>query len=96
MINVVVLQNIMDLPKGELGSSGKICIISTVDGNNVTGMEAERVSVKVEEEVVEEPETVPIIKSEPEVSGVSVVRVMHISYRLYPELAPHMSLCSYE
>ena len=51
MISVVVLQNSMDLLKGELGSSSKTCATSTVDGNKVTGMEAERVSDMKDEEV---------------------------------------------
>ena len=69
MISVVVLQNCMDLPKGELGSSSDTCVTSTVDGNEVTGMEAERVcNIKEEDDV--EPATIPVIKSEPNVSFV--------------------------
>ena len=51
MISVVVLKNGMELLKGELGSSSEICVTSTVDGNKVTGMEAERVCDMKDEEV---------------------------------------------
>ena len=51
MINVVVLQNSKELLKGEVGSSSKTCVASAVDGNKVTGMEAERVSDMKDEEV---------------------------------------------
>ncbi len=51
MISVVVLQNSKDLLKGELGSSSQICVTSIVDGNEMTGMEAERVSDMKDEEV---------------------------------------------
>ncbi len=43
MISVVVLQNCMNLLKGELGSSGKTCATSTADGNEAVGVQAERV-----------------------------------------------------
>ena len=43
--------NSKDLLTGELGSSSKICVTSIVDGNEVTGMEAERVSDMKDEEV---------------------------------------------
>jgi hypothetical protein len=70
----VVLQNGMDLLKGELlGSSTKTCVTSTVIGEEVTGIEAERVSYIKEEEL--EPTTIPEIKMEPTVSCVSVVTV---------------------
>jgi hypothetical protein len=69
MISLVVLQNGMDLRKGERGSSNKSCVISTVDGNHVTGIEAERVS-SVTEEKDQESMTIPEIKTEPKVSGV--------------------------
>ena len=44
MISVVVLQRGMDLWKDEGCSSSDTCEISTVDGNQVTGIEADRVS----------------------------------------------------
>jgi len=73
MISVVVLQNGMDLLRGELGSSTETCVASTVVGKVVTGVEAERVCIKKEED--QEPTTVPEIKVEPKVSCVPVVSV---------------------
>ena len=81
MISVVVLQNRMDFVKGEFGSTSDACVTSTLDANQLTGMEAERVS-NIKEEDIEEPATIPVIKTEPNVSGVSVVSVTHISHRL--------------
>ena len=74
VIFVVVLQNSMDLLKGELGSSSQTCVTSTVDVNEVTGVEGERVCV-IKEEEDQEARTVPVIKTEPKVSGVPVVSV---------------------
>ena len=74
MIGVVVLQNGMDLLRGELGSSSKTCVTSTVDVNEVTGVEGERVCV-IKEEENQEAWTVPVIKTEPKVSCVPVVSV---------------------
>jgi hypothetical protein len=82
----------MDLLKGELGSSSEICVISALNGNDVTGMEAERVS-NMKEEEVEDPATVSAIKMEPNVSVLSVVSVTHISHRLYPEWPARVSMC---
>ena len=64
MISVVVLQNSMNLVKGELGSSNKTCVTSTLDGNTVASIEAEMVSHVTEDED-EEPRTIPVIKTEP-------------------------------
>ena len=72
VIFVVVLQNSMDLLKGELGSSTDTCVTSTVDVNEVTGVEGERVCV-IKEEEDQEARAVPVIKVEPGVSGVPVV-----------------------
>jgi hypothetical protein len=69
VISVVVLQNSMDLRKGERCSSSDTCVISTLDGNQVTGIEAERVSIVTEEED-RESTTIPEIKTEPKVKGV--------------------------
>ena len=74
MIGVVVLQNSMDLLRGELGSSSKTCVTSSVDGNEVTGVEGERICV-IKEEEDQEAWTVPVIKTEPKVSCVPVVSV---------------------
>jgi len=73
VISVVVLQNSMDLLEGELGSTGETCVISTLVGKEVTGVEAERVTDIKEED--QEPMTIPLIKTEPKVSGVPVVSV---------------------
>ena len=69
MISVVILQNSMDLRKGGCGSSSDTCVISTVDGNQVTGIEGERVCSVTEEED-QESMTISEIKMEPKVSGV--------------------------
>ena len=74
MIIVVVLQNSMDLLEGELGSSSKTCVTSTLDGNRVTGIEAVWVT-EIKEEEDQEQTTIAEIKTEPKVSGVSVVSV---------------------
>ena len=91
MISVVVLQNSMDLLKGELGSSNKTCVTSALDGNTMASVEAEMVS-HVTEEKDQEPPTIPAIKTEPLESFEFVVSVTQISYRLYPELPALISL----
>ena len=95
MISVMVLQNCMDLQKGEPGSSNVTCVTSVLDGNEVIGTEGEMVSSMTEEED-REPRTVPVIKTEPEVSGVPEVSVMDISYSLYPELPVPISAVTCE
>jgi hypothetical protein len=85
----------MDLVKGELGSSSKTCVTSTLDGNTVASIEAEMVSHVTEEED-QEPRTNPVIKTEPNESCVPVVSVTQISYKLYWELPAHISLCRCE
>ena len=82
----------MDLLNGELGSSGDICETSTVDGNKVTSVEAERVC-NMKEKEVEDPATVSAIKMEPNVSGLSVVTVTHISHMLYTVWPARVSVC---
>ena len=77
MIIVVVLQNCMDLLKGELGSTSDACVTTSLDTNQLTGMEAERVC-NIKEEGIEEPATVAVIKTEPSVSGVSVLCIFHM------------------
>ena len=94
MISVVVLQNGMDLVKGELGCSNKTCVTSTLDGNTVASIEAEMV-FHVTEEEDQEPRTIPVIKTEPNESCVSVVSVTQISY-IYQKLPAHVSLCRRE
>ena len=95
MISVVVLQNSKDLLKGEVGSFSKTYATSTVDGNEAIGVEAERV-LDITEEGDQEPTTITVIKTEPNVSCVPVVSVTHISYRLYPEFASNVSVCPCE
>jgi hypothetical protein len=75
---VVVLQNSMDLLKDELGSSTETSVTCNVDGNEATCVETERVAC-VTEGVTQEPMMIPVIKTEPNVSCVPVVCVMHIS-----------------
>jgi hypothetical protein len=92
VISVVVLQNSIDLVKFELGSYSETSATSTVVGNEVPGVEAERVT-DISEVADQEPTTVPEIKTEPNVSCVPVVSVTHSSYRLYPALHGRMSVC---
>jgi hypothetical protein len=92
VIIVVVLQKGMDLLKGEPGTSNETDVTSTVDGNEVIGTEAVRVSEVADQETT----TIPAIKTEPNVSCVSVVSATHISYRLYPDLPAAVSLCPCE
>jgi len=95
LIDLVVLQNRVDLLKGDLVSSNKTCLTSMLDGNEEIDIEAEMVSNMTEEEH-RESRTVPVIKTEPTVSVVPVVRVTYISYRLYPELPASISVCPCE
>jgi len=95
VISVVVLQNRMDLLKGELGLSNKTCVTSTVDGNTMATVEAEMVS-HVTEDDDQEQMTIPAIKTEPNECCVPVVSVTQISYRLCRELPAHISLCPCE
>jgi hypothetical protein len=59
----------MDLVKAKLGSYSETSATSTVEGNEVTGTEAERVT-HIKEEEDQETSTVPVIKTEPEVTAV--------------------------
>jgi hypothetical protein len=90
----VVLQNSADSLKGEPGSCIELYVIPKGDGNKVTGVKATMFS-DISEELVQEPTTLSIIKTEPKVSGVSVpvVSVAHISNKLYPELPICVSVC---
>jgi hypothetical protein len=74
VISVVVLQNSMDILKGALGSSTETCVTSTVDVNQVTGIETVSVT-DIKEEKDQEARTIPVIKTEPQVSVVPVVSV---------------------
>ena len=79
VISVVVLQNSMDLLNSGPGSSNETWVTSTVDGKEVTGIEAERLS-DISEVADQEAVTISAIKTEPNVSCVPVVSVTHISY----------------
>jgi len=92
VISVVVLQNIMDLLNGELGSCDETRVTDTLDGKEVIGIEAERVS-DVAEGGNQETTTIPAINSELNISCVPVVSVTHISYRLYPEFPAVVPIC---
>jgi len=80
VISVVVLQNSMDLVYSEPGSSNETQVTSTLAGNKMIGIEAEKVTHITEEEEDQKPTTIPAIKTEPNVSCVPVVSVTHISY----------------
>ena len=95
LISLAVLQNRMDLLKGDVGSSNKTCLTSMMDGNEEIDIEDEMVYNMTEEEH-RESRTVPVIKTEPTVSVVPVVKVTYISHRLYPELPAHISVCPRE
>jgi len=71
----------MDLLHGEPGSSDETCGTCTLGGNKVTGIEVERVSCITDEEDQE-----LAIKTESNVSCVSVVSVTKIFYRRYADL----------
>jgi hypothetical protein len=95
VISVVVLQNSMALLKDEHGFSTEACVTSTFDCNEVTCIKIET-STDTKEEEDRQPKTIPVIKTEPKVSGVPVVSVMHTSYSPYPELTAHISVCPCE
>ena len=94
MISVLVLQNNMDVLNGEPGSSSDSCLTSTLDGNEMIAIEAERVSDV--SEVADQETTIRTIKTEPNVSCFPVLSVTYISYRLYPDLRAHISVCPCE
>ena len=95
MISVVVLQNSKDLLKGEVGSYSKTYATSIVDGNEAIGVEAEGV-LDITPEEDQDSTTITVIKTEPNVSCVSLVNVTHISCSLYPELPALVSVCPCE
>jgi hypothetical protein len=57
----------MNLRESERGSCSNTCVISTVDGNQVTGIETESVSSVTEDQ---ESMTIAEIKTKPSVSVV--------------------------
>jgi hypothetical protein len=76
---VVVLQNSMELVKGDLGSYNESSVTSTVDGNEMIGIEAERVT-GIKEEEDQEPMTILVINTESKVNGVPVMNTFHMDY----------------
>jgi len=81
----------MDLLRGEPGSSDESCGTCTLGGNKLTSIEAERVSYITDEEDQE-----LAIKTEPDVSCVSVVSVTQISCRRYADLPSPISVSDCE
>jgi hypothetical protein len=59
----------LDLPDGEMGSSGETGVTSDVEGSEVTGVEADRV-LHVSEVADEERMTIPELQTENSVSSV--------------------------
>jgi hypothetical protein len=94
VISVVDLQNSMDLLSSGPGSTNETRGTSTLDGKEVTGIEAERV-LNISE-IADQETTVPAIQTEPNEKTVLEVSVMDISYRLNPELPAVISVCSCE
>ena len=92
MISVLVLQNYMDLVKGELSSSNKTCVTATLDVKTEASIECEMVTRVTEEDTT----TTSSIKTEPSESCVPVVSVSQITYRIYPELPAPIALCRCE
>jgi hypothetical protein len=81
VISVVVLQNRMDLLNSELGPCSETRVMSSHEGNGSPGINVERVTDMTEEED-QERTTIPVIKTEPNVSSMAVliVRTFHIGY----------------
>ena len=94
VISVMILQNCMDLLKGELGSSSETCEMSMHDGNEVTGRKVERVNnitgrgSRASDNSSYNDRT----QGKLYVCG----ECMHVSYRLYPELPSNVSVCPCE
>jgi hypothetical protein len=82
----------MDLLQNVPGSCGESCGTCMLGGNEVTSIEAERVS-RITDEGDQEPETIPAIKTEPNISCVHVVSVTNISYRLYIDVGAPIFKC---
>jgi hypothetical protein len=69
--------------------------MSTDDGNDVAGLKIERIS-DVTGGDDQELTAIAVIKTESEVSCVSVVGFMHNFCRLYPELPALITVCPCE
>jgi uncharacterized protein (DUF39 family) len=76
---------------GELGSSNGTGVTSTVGGNVVIGVEAERVAGSTE--VENQQPSIPVTETEHDVSCLPVVSVVHVAYRVCPELAAGILVC---
>jgi hypothetical protein len=72
----------MDVLNGEPGSCDESCLTSTLQGNELIGIEAEKLSDV--SEVVNEQTTIAILNTEPSVSFVPLVSFTHICFRLHP------------
>ena len=94
MISVVVLQNSMHLLKSEPGSSDDKRVTPTPVGNELISIEAERVSDI--SELSDQETSIPKIKMGPDVSGLPVVSVTHISYKPYLNCSSPVSVCPRE
>jgi hypothetical protein len=88
VIIVDVLQVSLDLLDGGLGSYSGTGVTSAVEGNEVPGIEAERVS-HVSEVADQEPMTVPETQTEHSVSD-------GVPYRVCPELPAGISVYTSE
>jgi hypothetical protein len=77
VISVVDLQNHMDLTKGEPGPCSETRVMSMHGGNELTGIKVEMVT-DVSDEEDQEPTTVPVTKTQPNVSCMSVVSITHM------------------
>jgi hypothetical protein len=84
----------MDLLNSEPGSSDDTRVTSTLDGKELIGIVAVRVSDI--SGLADQETTIPAIKTESNVSGVPVVSVTHISYRQYLNLSSPVSVCPCE
>ena len=91
LISVVVFQNHMDLLNGEPGSSDDTRGKSTHYGNELIGIEAEKL-LDIPG-ILNQESTIPALKTEPDVSGVPMVDDTYISYRPYLNLSSLVSVC---
>jgi chemotaxis signal transduction protein len=74
LISVVVLQNRMGVLNREIGPCSEPCVLCTHGGNELTGINVESVTDITEAED-RQPTTIPVVKTEPKVSCMSVLSV---------------------
>jgi hypothetical protein len=91
VIGVVFLQNSVDLVNGELGSPIGTGVTSTVQGNDVIGVEAGS-GTGITDLENQEP-SVPVTQTERNVRCVPAVSVVQSAYRVCPELAVGIPEC---